>query len=81
MVAAWGPVPNASAFARDDLTLLGSRDEDYYRFEAEDFDYELVCHLGLQDEKYFPEMEVIWEIERDGATMGVLEAANGSPGQ
>ena len=81
MVAAWGPVPNASPFARDDLTLLGLRDEAYYRFEAEDFDYALGCHLGLQDEEFFPEMEVIWEVEREGATMGVLKAAIGSPGQ
>ncbi len=61
----WGPVRLTTYFARRDLVLADTPEEDV--------DYAVACSWGVFDQRFYPEGTVVWEVKRDGATLGIIK--------
>jgi len=67
-LAIWGPVSAATAFARDDLIIVGTGSG------VGTPDYAIGCKWALLDPNYFPEMETVFQVGRLGNTFAVAKA-------
>lgn len=69
-IAVWGPKSPAQAFFREDLKLVSVDTH-----SSGDLDAFVVvgCSWAITDLGFFPDAPVIWEVERDGATLGIVK--------
>ncbi len=67
-VAVDGSVASAAAFARDDLEMRLAR------VALGEVDMALACDNSVNSQKYYPELDVVHQVTREGAVLSEVKA-------